>query len=129
MMKLNVKTQERVLAISNVKVSTIQCSKRNSSSCPFYLERTDSNKNEYKLVSYWNTHNHGLNKFLPANVMTPEILKSIKDLRGFSKDNTALTKALNKKHKTNFHPQTVYYQVKKIKNCEYGTLSLKILII
>lgn len=121
-MSLNYRTQERENN-DGTKVSLLLCNKKDAYGCPFYLEyRTDSTK-QYKLHSFWNLHNHDLDIYTSSSLFTPEILSKIDELRKLSKNNKTLTTAINKHFKTNFHYKTIYYQVKKLKELEYGKMS------
>ena len=123
-MKLGFRTGEKVLVKEETRVSIIQCSKREKLGCPFYLEfRTDKGSKIYKLESYWNIHNHGLDKYDSAKSINKEILEKINELKSLAKSNGELTKAINKNFKTNFHPQTIYHQINKLKEQEMGKMT------
>jgi len=83
--------------------------------CPFFLEFRTKLQGPYTLHAFCNTHNHNFNEYDDASVLTEDILERIKALRLVSKSNSALISAINKETNKNFHPQTIYYQVKKLK--------------
>jgi len=117
--KVSLKTQEHINQ-DGVKITTLICNKKSTKNCLFHVEfRTDSTNN-YKLHSYWNIHNHELDKYDNSSALTPEILNRIRDQRLTSKSYSALTEAINKSFQTNFHPQLIYYQVKMIEEEEFG---------
>jgi len=51
------------------------------------------------------------------------ILNKIKELMPLAKSNGELTKSINKTFGKNFHQQTIYYQVNKIKDEELGKMT------
>lgn len=112
LMKLNFRTRERILVQEETKVSMILCSKKDKFGCPFYLEfKTDINTKQYRLSSFWNIHNHKLEKYESAKSIDQKVLEKIKELKPLSKSNNELTKVINKTFGKMFHPQTIYYQV------------------
>ena len=121
-MKLNFQTRERVLIKEDCKITTILCSKKEKLGCPFYLE-FKTEKNSYKLYSYWNVHNHNLNKYDPSKSIDNQIMDKIRELKAIAKSNHELTKSINKTFNKNFHPQTIYHQVKKMKDEEMGKVT------
>jgi len=120
-MKLGFRTGEKYLIKQECKVSTIKCSKVENLGCNFYLEyRTDPKSNIYRLDSYWNLHNHKLNKYDSAKSINKAILDKICELKNVAKSNNELTKLVNKKFQKNFHPQIIYHQINKMKDEEIG---------
>ena len=120
--KLNFKTQERINQ-DGVKVSKLICNKKNSKKCQFYLEFRAESNNQYMLHTYYNTHNHELEKFHYASAVTKDMLNRIRDLSLISKSYSSLAKGINKEFKMNFHPQTIYYLAKKLEEEELGKLT------
>jgi len=119
--KLYFNSQERENPSTGLKVSTLYCINRKKTGCKFYLEfRTNPDDNLYSLNSSYNNHNHSLLKFHDSSAVTPEIIEKIKELLPIVKDYKSLTVSINKTFKLNFHSRTLYYQIKKIGEIEYG---------
>ena len=122
--KLNFRTEERILITNDTKVSIILCSKKTMLGCPFYLEfRTDAEDHLYTLNSYWNIHNHALGNYDNAHAISEEILESIKSFKGSSKSISSLTKSINKKFEKNFHRLTIPHFVNQLQNKEFGKIN------
>jgi len=75
------------------------------------------------LHTYYNTHNHELEKFNDVSAVTKDMLNRIRDLRLISKSYSSLAKGINKEFKMNFHPQIIYYLAKKLEEEELGKLT------
>jgi len=122
--KLNFRTQERVLIKDDTKVFVILCSKKDMLGCPFYLEfRTNSEDNFYNLASFWNVHNHSLDKYDTSHAIDEEILESIKSFRNSAKSISEFTKSINEKYQKNFHRLTIYNLMNKLKDEEFGKMN------
>ena len=122
-LKFYFESQERKNLTTGVKVSTLYCSFKRKTKCEFYLEfRTDAN-DIYSLDSFHNFHNHSLLKYHDASAITPEIIEKIKELLPITKSYKYLTDTINKVFKKNFHFKTIYYQITKLGEIEYGKAS------
>jgi len=118
-MKLNFKTKERINT-KGIKTSTLYCSKKAQNNCKFYLEFQTDENSHYKLVKYFNFHNHNLEIFDNAQAITEEIYEQIKSLKTINADTPTIASIINKGFKTNFHWRTIYYQLSKITDEECG---------
>jgi hypothetical protein len=122
-LKLNFRAGERV-SLQKIKTSVVYCSKRAQLNCRFYLEfKTNPKCEDYKLVEYWNEHNHDLLEYDISASLTEEMLNEIRSLKNSVKSVTELTKFINEKFNRNFHRQTIYHQVKKLQEEELGKIS------
>ena len=73
------------------------CSKEN---CPFFLQfKTEEVNKPYKLVEYWNQHDHVLIRKDTGRDITSDIFNKIKDLKNSVTDNVKLTSLINKELK------------------------------
>jgi len=122
--KLNFRTRERTNVKDDIKVSMILCSKKDKFGCPFYLEfKTDEKTKKYQISSFWKGHNHSMEEYESNKSINELILNKIKELMPLAKSNGELTKSINKTFGKNFHQQTIYYQVNKIKDEELGKMT------
>jgi len=122
--KFNLKSQERQNVSDNVKVSTFFCSKKAKNGCEFYIEfRTNPKTSKYKLHTYFNVHNHSFGQFDSASLLTDDILERLKELCKAGTDTSTAQKLINTDFKRNFHWRTIYHQITKIKNKEYGKVN------
>jgi len=123
-MKLFFSSQERTNITDGVSVSTLYCCKKKSTKCDFYLEfRTDPQSQLYYLDSYFNSHNHSLLKYHDASALTPKMIERIKSLAPIAKSKKSIVEEINKEFRRNFHPRTLYYQIKKIGESEFGNVT------
>ena len=122
-MSLSFKTAEIQRLKDKVSVSTLYCSKKGSRNCKFYLEFTKKEGAKYSLAKYYNHHNHELNIYNSATEITKEILELIIKLQPLHTDAPGITKIVNKQFEKNFSYRTIYYQLKKLKNLEYGEMN------
>ena len=89
--------------------------------CGFYLQfRTNIDTNAYKFYEYNNIHNHFLETYDNSTAITEEIQDKIEFLKSTNADVSTITDIINQDFKVNFHWRTIYYQLKKIKEIEYG---------
>jgi len=101
-----------------VIVSILVC---NQKGCPFHLRYTSNPENiSYSLSSYWNTHNHELERRNTAKDITEAISKRIQELKSSTKDKVKLTKQINNEFNKSFSVDTIRYQLRKIKVEEFG---------
>jgi len=120
-MVLNFKTQERENKKDHTKVSTLVCSKKAKFNCGFYLRFcTDPDSQHYVLTEYYNVHNHPLEIYDNSNVITEEIFERIKFLKMTNADTLTITDIINKDYEKKFHWRTIYYQLKKITDIDFG---------
>jgi len=122
-MILSFDSSERLNLKDDSRVSKFICQKKKLENCPFYLEFKMEAGEKYKLISYWNVHNHSLNKYDYASSFTPEIIEMIKELKCLSKNVPDLTDTINKKFNKNFSSRAIYYQLSKIKDEENGPMT------
>ena len=119
-MNLSFKTGETFKTKENVYQSILYCTKRESKGCNFYLEFVKKEGSTYSLKNYYNYHNHGSNLYNSANEITVEMKNLMIKLQPIHQDAPSITKIINKEFKKNFNYRTIYYQLKKLKNIEYG---------
>jgi len=122
-MKLSFKTAEIFNKKDNIYVSTLYCSKKESLNCSFYLEFLKAKGKQYSLMHYFNSHNHELDPYSSANEITEEIIQHIIKLQPIHNNAPVITKIINDVYKKNFSYRTIYYQIKKLKNVEYGEVN------
>jgi len=100
------------------KISLMTCSKEN---CPFFLQfQTEEINKPYKLVKYWNQHDHVLIRKDTGRDITPDIFSKIKDLMNSVTDNVKLASLINKEFKKNFSVDVIRHQIRIAKIQEYG---------
>jgi len=123
-MNLNFKNQEKENKTTGIKIFTLYCSKKVSKNCKFHLEfRTGKQNPNYKLTDYYNIHNHEMDIYDSRHSITEEISQNIILLSKTTTDTPTITSLINSKFKTNFLWRTIYYQLTKLKDVEYGKLN------
>ena len=123
-MKVSLKSQERENVKDGVKTSTFYCNKRPKNECDFFLEfKTDFKTKKYKLETYHNIHNHSYDKFDNANLLTEEIIKRINEFAKAGIETSKVTKLINQEFAMNFNWRTIYHQLRKAKDKEYGSMN------
>lgn len=112
-------TRERYLKTDQTWISRMECAHKN---CPFFVEfeKNSTTMNQYMLTQYHNIHNHQLEDQNGGLEITDEILDKIIEYRALTSDAANITKKINSQFKSNFSVQTIRYQLKKIKDVEYG---------
>ena len=112
---------ERVNKKDNIKISTLVCSNKAKLNCGFYLQfRTDPKSNYYKLHEYYNVHNHQLEVYDNSTAINEVIFEKIKSLKRTNADTLTITNIINQDFGKKFHWRTVYYQLKKITDNDFG---------
>jgi len=117
--QLILNTREQTFKKDQSKLTKLIC---NEKDCKFFLEfkSCKESKEQYILSKSYPTHNHKLNAKNNSLEFTPSILEKLKELRTVSDNTKAITKALNKKFNKSFSIRTVWYQLKKLKDLEFG---------
>ena len=112
-------TREQKLKKDNTKITILEC---NTKGCSFSLEFRSNKESEeiYKLHRHYAKHNHKLNLKHNALEFTPTILKKLKELKCVNDDTKAITQKLNRTFHKEFDTSTVWYQLRKIKDLEFG---------
>jgi len=121
--KLNFKTSERENKKSGIKVSTLNCSKKGSLNCPFFLEFHINAKKLYLLNKYHNKHYHALEIYNLSSELTEKMLERLQDLKTTGSDAQIITKLINQEFSTNFHYKTIYYQLRKLTDNTLGEIN------
>ena len=115
-------TREQILKKDNTRITKLVC---NQKGCEFFLEFRFNKDNEekYKLNSYFSKHNHKLSVKNGSLEFISNIIEKLKEFRSVSDDTRAITDSLNKTFNKKFDISTTWYQLKKLKDMEYGYLT------
>ena len=122
-MKLSFQTQEKEKKKDEIKISILYCSKKKKTNCPFYSEFQSNKNEEYFLKGFFNQHNHKLETFDCSKLLKTKKINKIQSLKSTGTDAQVITKIINTDFKTNFHYSTIYYQMKKITDKEFGEIT------
>ena len=117
--QLVLNTREQILKKENTKVTILQCNKKG---CEFFVEFRSNKQTEdkYKLEKYYAKHDHELVLKHSALEFTPKIIKKLKELRFVTDDIKAITTEINKVFSKKFETSKVWYQLRKLKDFEFG---------